>query len=128
LYLGAGVIVNIGSKVHNTSPGDHVILTYTCCGDCKYCKNHETSYCYDWERDNFGVGRADGSKSYSIEGEAVTSHFFGQSSMAKYAVVMAQSVVKVNKFLPLESLAPLGCGIMTGAGGKAHHFKLLEQC
>jgi len=128
LSLGAGVVVKIGSRVHNTSPGDHVILTYTSCGDCKYCKNHETSYCYDWERDNFGVGRADGSKSYSIEGEAVTSHFFGQSSMAKYAVVMAQSVVKVNKSLPLESLAPLGCGIMTGAGGKAHHFKLLEQC
>jgi aryl-alcohol dehydrogenase len=42
--------------------------------------------------------------------------------MAKYAVVMAQSVVKVDKSLLLESLAPLGCGIMTGAGGMAHEF------
>jgi len=48
----------------------------------------------------------------------VSSHFFGQSSFSKYAVVKARSVVKVGKDLPLASLAPLGCGIMTGAGGE----------
>lgn len=31
---------------------------------------------------------------------------------------MATSVVKVDKSLPLDDLAPLGCGIMTGAGGE----------
>lgn len=115
-------MVRTGSKVTTTSPGDHVILTYTCCGDCKYCKNRETSFCYDWERDNFGVGRADGSKAYSAQdGAAITSHFFGQSSFSKYAVVMERSVVKVDPTLPLDSLAPLGCGIMTGAGGQLHN-------
>lgn len=95
-----------------------MILTYTCCGECKLCKNHDTSFCYDWERDNFGVGRSDGSKAYTTEdGAAVTSHFFGQSSFAKYAAVMEGSVVKVDKEMPLDILAPLGCGIMTGAGG-----------
>ena len=33
---------------------------------------------------------------------------------------MEGSVVKVDKDLPLDVLAPLGCGIMTGAGGKSH--------
>lgn len=111
-----------------------MILTYTCCGDCKYCKNHESSYCYDWERDNFGVGRLDGTKSYSTKDGVITSHFFGQSSMANYAIVMAQSVVKVDKALPLDDLAPLGCGIMTGAGGEClssvllHELKVRQQC
>jgi aryl-alcohol dehydrogenase len=51
---GAGIIVKTGSKVNNTAAGDHVILTYSCCGECKYCLGKETSYCYDFEKDNFG--------------------------------------------------------------------------
>jgi len=116
--IGAGIVVKIGSKVHNTSPGDHVILTYSCCGNCRYCDNHETSYCDVWERDNFGFKRHDGTKAYSTKDGPISSHFFGQSSFSKYAVVKALSVIKVDKNLPLDSLAPLGCGIMTGAGGK----------
>jgi aryl-alcohol dehydrogenase len=116
---GAGIIVNIGPKVNNTARGDHVILTYSCCGECKYCLKKETSYCYDFERDNFGFRRHDGSKSFSTKEGTVSSHFFGQSSFSKYAVVKSRSVVKVGKDLSLDSLAPLGCGIMTGAGGKS---------
>ncbi|RDL41438.1 uncharacterized protein BP5553_01417 [Venustampulla echinocandica] len=123
-HEGAAIVVKTGSKVRTTSPGDHVLLTYTCCGNCKYCNNKDTSYCYDWERDNFGVGRADGSKSYAEKsGAAITSHFFGQSCFAKYAVVAANSVVKVDKDLPLDLLAPLGCGIMTGAGAMLNVVK-----
>jgi aryl-alcohol dehydrogenase len=32
--------------------------------------------------------------------------------------VKARSIVRVGKDLPLDSLAPLGCGVMTGAGGE----------
>ncbi|KAE9366798.1 aryl-alcohol dehydrogenase-like protein [Stipitochalara longipes BDJ] len=115
-HEGAGLIVKIGSQVANTAPGDHVVLTYSCCGECKYCLRQETSYCYDFEKDNFGFQRHDGSKSYSTKDRPVSSHFFGQSSFSRYAVVKARSVVKVGKDLPLDSLAPLGCGVMTGAG------------
>ena len=98
--------------------GDHVVLTYSCCGECKYCLRKETSYCYDFEKDNFGFQRHDGSKSFSTKDGPVSSHFFGQSSFSRFAVVKSHSVVKVRKDLPLDSLAPLGCGIMTGAGGE----------
>ncbi|KAK0113500.1 hypothetical protein ONS95_013756 [Cadophora gregata] len=123
-HEGAGVVVKTGREVRNTSAGDHVLLTYTCCGECKYCKTHESSFCYDFEKGNFGVGRSDGSKAYSMEGDgAITSHFFGQSSFSKYAVVMATSVVKIDKSLPLDDLAPLGCGIITGAGAMMNVLK-----
>lgn len=48
----------------------------------------------------------------------MTSHFFGQSSFAKVAVVNENCVVRVAKDVPLNLVAVLGCGIMTGAGGK----------
>ncbi|CZT11553.1 related to zinc-containing long-chain alcohol dehydrogenase [Rhynchosporium graminicola] len=123
-HEGAGVVVRIGAAVTNVSTGDHVLLTYSSCGNCKYCKNHESSFCYDFEKANFGVGRSDGSKAYGTEdGSAITSHFFGQSSFSKHSIVMASSVVKIDRSLPLEDLAPLGCGIMTGAGAMINVVK-----
>jgi len=112
-----------GSKATNVAEGDHVIITYNCCGKCRYCANHETSVCDDWFRDNFGIGRGDGSKAYSSSqtGKPITSHFFGQSSFSNRALVGANCLVKVSKELPLDTLAPLGCGIMTGAGGMSSH-------
>ena len=112
-------MLKTGSKVTNVAEGDHVIITYNCCGNCRYCDRHETSCCNDWFRDNFGIGRGDGSKAYSSSqtGKEITSHFFGQSSFASRALVGGNCLVKVGKDLPLEMLAPLGCGIMTGAGG-----------
>jgi len=39
--------------------------------------------------------------------------------MAKYVVVSGRSMIKIDQSLPLDLLAPLGCGFMTGAGGKS---------
>ncbi|PQE29594.1 alcohol dehydrogenase protein [Rutstroemia sp. NJR-2017a BBW] len=129
-HEGAGIISRVGTAVQSVKAGDQVLLSYTSCGSCKYCERKETSFCDDWERDNFGVGRADGSKAYGFvagEGEEkgeITSHFFGQSCFSKYAVVDSRCCVKVgeagDKTIDLEMLAPLGCGIMTGAGAMLH--------
>ena len=43
-------------------------------------------------------------------------HFFGQSSLARHALVDERSLVKMPDDAPLAILAPLGCGIQTGAG------------
>lgn len=117
-------MVSIGSSVTTLSPGDNVLISYTSCGDCSNCDSKHTSFCRDWVQDNFGVGRSDGSKAYSsTSGEALTSHFFGQSSFARHAVVMERSTIKVPADAPLQLLAPLGCGIMTGAGAMLNVVK-----
>jgi aryl-alcohol dehydrogenase len=46
----------------------------------------------------------------------IGSNIFGQSAFATCALAHAGNVVKVDPDLPLELLAPLGCGIQTGAG------------
>ena len=73
---------------------------------------------------NFGGGRLDGSTAFSKDGEKIHSHFFGQSSFAEYMLCHQRSVVKVPKDIPLEKLAPLGCGITTGAGTVLNTFQL----
>lgn len=104
--------------------GDNVLASYTSCGNCMNCKSQQTSFCKDWEQDNFGVGRHDGSKAYSsTSGDPITSHFFGQSSMAHHCIASERSVVKVSSDAPLDLLSPLGCGIMTGAGAMLNVVK-----
>ncbi|CEJ89833.1 Putative Alcohol dehydrogenase [[Torrubiella] hemipterigena] len=44
------------------------------------------------------------------------SGFFGQSSFARLTAVHKSSIVKVAPDTNLELLAPLGCGLQTGAG------------
>ena len=63
-----------------------------------------------------GMCSADGSTAFGRDGEAISSHFFGQSAFAEHTNAPAHGVVKVPDDAPLEILGPLGCGIMTGAG------------
>jgi aryl-alcohol dehydrogenase len=49
--------------------------------------------------------------------------FFTQSSFATHAIAPARSAVKVPKDIPLELLAPLGCGVQTGAGTVLNIFR-----
>jgi len=54
----------------------------------------------------------------------VHGQFFGQSSFATLAIARAVNTVKVDKSLPLASLAPLGCGVQTGAGAVMNSLRV----
>ena len=115
-HEGAGIVIETGSAVQDLCPGDHVVLSFNSCGDCPSCEGDLPSYCYNFMANNFSGVRGDGSGTMSQNGEAVNANFFGQSSFATMAIANVRNTVKVSKDLPLETLAPLGCGIQTGAG------------
>ena len=72
--------------------------------------------CLKLNQINFGGVLPDGTSRLSQDGRTL-SMFFGQSSFAEYAVVAAQSAVKVPyDDIDLAVVAPMGCGIQTGAG------------
>ncbi len=121
-HEGAGIVERVGSGVSKVSEGDHVIVVFSCCGECKYCDRKQSCYCDLWFQYNFGIGRLDGSKVFSKDGKRITSHFFGQSSFAKHILVAQNGLVKVDKDIPFDKLAPLGCGVMTGAGGESNRL------
>ncbi|WP_330262592.1 NAD(P)-dependent alcohol dehydrogenase [Streptomyces griseorubiginosus] len=116
-HEGAGVVEAVGSAVTGVAPGDHVVLSFTSCGDCRNCDGGHPAYCAGWLPLNLlGGRRADGSSTISRDGEPLGGHFFGQSSFAERALVDERSLVKVDQDVPLESIAPLGCGVQTGVG------------
>src|SRR3984885_5275013 len=114
-HEGAGIVERIGAGVTRLAPGDPVILTSASCGHCPSCDSGLPIYCYEFNDRNFAGTRIDGSSPLS-KGSEVIHYYQGQSSFATHAVIRERSVVKVPKEAPLEMLAPLGCGIMTGAG------------
>ncbi len=116
-HEGAGVVEAVGSDVTGVAPGDHVVLSFTSCGECRNCRGGHPAYCATWLPLNLiGGCRADGSSTLSRDGQALGGHFFGQSSFAERALVDERSLVKVDPDVPLESIAPLGCGVQTGVG------------
>ncbi|RMD42267.1 hypothetical protein DV735_g2848, partial [Chaetothyriales sp. CBS 134920] len=126
-HEGTGTVVKVGSQVTRVKPGSNVILCFSCCGECRYCVSKQTPYCDLWFLYNFGVGRLDGSKVYSdpragkgnADKTAIAGHFFGQSSFARHAIVSERGLVPVPDEAVARgwhTLAPLGCGVMTGAG------------
>ena len=113
-HEGAGIVEQVGKKVRDVRPSDHVVLSYQSCGHCSSCRSgHPTACEHFWEA-NFGFSRLDGSN--ALQHSAVRGHFFGQSSFATHTLVTERNLVQVPADLPLELLAPLGCGLQTGAG------------
>lgn len=120
-HEASGIVEEAGSSVKGFSPGDHVVLSYESCGRCAPCKKGRPFDCVHFWEANFGMNRLDGSNALS---GGVRGHFFGQSSFATYCLATARNMVKVAKDLPLPMLAPLGCGIQTGAGTVMHSFNV----
>ena len=122
-HEGSGVVERVGPGVEKVRPGDPVVLSFDHCGHCSNCLQGKPSYCATFFERNFGGQRMDGSTALAKDGQAVHSHFFGQSSFATYALASQNSVVKVPEDTPLESLGPLGCGVQTGAGAVLNSLK-----
>jgi aryl-alcohol dehydrogenase len=113
-HEGAGVVEEVGRRVKGIAPGDHVVLSYQSCGRCSPCRHGRPADCDRLYEVNFGFMRLDGSNALWRSG--VRGHFFGQSSFATHSLATRRNVVVVPRELPLELLAPLGCGMQTGAG------------
>lgn len=123
-HEGAGVVEEVGKAVTTVRPGDHVVLSAAYCTHCKECKAGRMAYCENLFAQDFGGHRTDGSTSLTdAQGTAISSHFFGQSSFGTYANVVESSVIPVPDDVPLEVLAPLGCGMQTGAGSVLNELR-----
>ncbi len=116
-HEGAGVVEKIGANITKVAPGDHVILTYASCGRCDNCHQGLPGFCEEFYAHNLAGGRLDGSSTLRrATGERISGCFFGQSSFSDWAIATERNVVKLPKDVPLDIMAPLGCGIQTGAG------------
>lgn len=119
-HEGVGVVEETGPAVTGIRPGDRVLLTFTSCGQCRGCRAGHPAHCdHQMGLNLFGGRRLDGTATIRHDDTELNGHFFGQSSFATHALADQRGIVVLPDHIPdadLPVLAPLGCGVQTGAG------------
>ncbi|MFC0041489.1 NAD(P)-dependent alcohol dehydrogenase [Actinomadura rayongensis] len=118
-HEGAGIVTAVGPGVTGVRPGDQVVLSFNSCGLCAKCRTGRPTQCATYWPLNFGAARPDGTTPVvGADGGPLGGLFFGQSSLAAHALVAEHSMVRVDAADEdeLAMLAPIGCGVQTGAG------------
>jgi S-(hydroxymethyl)glutathione dehydrogenase/alcohol dehydrogenase len=113
-HEGAGTVVDVGSEVRHTSPGDRVVLSWNpACGLCFYCSRGQPLLCARCGQAAAAGSLPDGRRPLRAADEPVNQFMF-MGSHADHAVVTAAAAVPVPADLPFGIGAAIGCGITTG--------------
>jgi Zn-dependent alcohol dehydrogenase len=115
-HEAAGVVEELGEGVGRLRVGDHVVLSILpSCGRCGQCTNGRPNHCETAAAAMRAGALLDGSSRLSVGGERL-HHFLGVSSFAECAVVPESAVTVIDRAMPLDRAALLGCGVLTGFG------------
>lgn len=113
---GAGVVVGVGPGVSGIEEGDHVVLSWApSCGACLECVKGRPARCT--RKPTFGR-MADGETRFR-RGEEEIFHY-GPASNSPITVLPGSGTIKIDKSIPLEVAALIGCSVSTGAGSVWH--------
>ena len=119
-HEGAGVVVEVGPGVTSVQVGDHVSASFVpSCGRCRYCSTGRQNLC-DAGAGTMQMGMiTDGTPRHFLNGEPVLL-MAKLGTFSEYACVSEQSIIKVEKDIPLECVALVSCGVATGWGSAAN--------
>ncbi len=115
-HEASGVVERIGAGVSRFAVGDHVVLVFVpSCGHCLPCAEGRPALC---EPAAVAAARGtllSGAKRISRDGRSI-DHHIGVSAFSEHVVVDQGSCVKIDKAIPLDKAALLGCAVLTGVG------------
>ncbi len=114
-HEGSARVLEVGEGVRLVRPDDNVVLSWIPdCGHCHYCVTGRANLCDG--RQPFSDGTlGDGIIRFRQGGQPVR-HYNGVSSFAQYAVVPERGCVPIDRRVPLDRAALIGCAVSTGVG------------
>lgn len=120
-HEGAGIVEQVGEGVSRFVEGDHVVLSYVpACGECSACHNHRPHLCTSGRMT--GKMLDDTARVHSNGEDINVMQFLG--CMAEFAVIPETSAIKIEKDIPLDKAALVGCAVMTGVGAAINTAKI----
>lgn len=114
-HEGAGIVEAVGEQARAVRPGQRVLLMSPSCGHCRKCTTGRPAMCTEVAL-RWGGSRVDGSPALRDEVGPISGRMLGQSSFATVVNVEERTVLPVDTDIPDTTLAPFGCGVVTGAG------------
>ena len=112
-HEAAGVVEAVGTEVRTVRPGDHVVTCLSVfCGHCEFCVTGRMSLCV-----GSGTRRAKGDtpRLRLADGRAV-AQMMNLSAYAERMLVHEHACVAIDRDMPLDRAALIGCAVTTGAG------------
>ena len=115
-HEGAGVVTKVGPGVSDLEEGDHVVLAFIpACGTCPSCAKGLQNLCDKGAGLLTGQAISDNTFRVTKDGAPVVQMCL-LGTFSPYVTVHQASVVKIEKDIPLQVAALLGCGVSTGWG------------
>jgi S-(hydroxymethyl)glutathione dehydrogenase/alcohol dehydrogenase len=115
-HEGAGIVREVGANVTRVKAGDHVVLCWApACGVCPACVQGRAVICDRLDRTIYRNRLPSGAVRLHARGQDL-NHFLGTACFADYTVVAEEAAVVVDRALPFDALAMLGCAVVTGIG------------
>ena len=124
-HEGSGVVLEVGDGVTEFAPGDHVVTSFVAvCGQCRWC-NSGMEYICDMGAQVMIPGMpTDGTFRHHTADGRNLGHLSKVGAFSKHTVVSTDSIVKIDRHLPLLPMALLSCGIPTGYGSAENRAKV----
>jgi S-(hydroxymethyl)glutathione dehydrogenase/alcohol dehydrogenase len=111
-HEAAGVVEAVGDEVRHVKVGDHVVTCLSAfCGHCEFCVTGRMALCIDP-----GVRRPKGSAPRLMLGDRPVAQMLNLSAYAEMMLVHEHACVAIDRDMPLDRAAILGCAVTTGAG------------
>ncbi|MCU1601202.1 MAG: putative formaldehyde dehydrogenase (glutathione), partial [Frankiales bacterium] len=116
-HEGAGEVIEVGEGVTDLEVGDHVVFAFIpSCGKCPSCRIGQSHIC---DLGAFLLGGrqfTDQTARHHTKDGKDLGIMVGVGTFAPYSVVAVESCVKIDKDIPLDKAALVGCGVTTGWG------------
>ena len=113
-HEAAGVVRAVGSEVKTVKPGDHVVSCLSVfCGHCEFCVTGRMALCLgaDTRRSADQASRIRRSSDKSPVGQMLNL-----SAFCEQMLIHEHACVAIDKDMPLDRAAIIGCAVTTGAG------------
>lgn len=110
-HEAAGVVRAVGSEVRSVKPGDHVVSCLSAfCGNCEFCVTGRLALCLGA---NTRRGKGEATR-ITRSGENV-NQMLNLSAFSEQMLIHENACVAIDKDMPLDRAALLGCAVTTGA-------------
>jgi S-(hydroxymethyl)glutathione dehydrogenase/alcohol dehydrogenase len=112
-HEASGIVSEVGTAVRGVAVGDHVIACFVVyCGECRMCRAGRPAMCQNRE----ATMRAAGGIPRLSQGGREVQQWTNIAGFAEEMVLHRNAVTVVDRRMPLDLAAMLGCAVATGVG------------
>ena len=115
-HEGAGVVEAVGQGISGAAPGDHVVLSWCpSCRRCEWCLSGRPQLCDVAAATAYASVMSDGTTRLR-QGDTPVFAYLSTGTFGQYSVVPEAGAVVIDRSIPLDRAAIVGCAVATGFG------------